>query len=451
MLNEPASSIDKTPTTSAPRIPISEWNKDESDEIRELVSTVLLVDTELHPATDPIPIDESLILMGRGTRLIATFAGRLMVDSETAYSQLDNLLQSKNWVAMFREMDGKQVIHVLTRPAKPKPRGWWINLVLLVATTLSLLLVGTAIAIAEIKLTDPGRAKMLTENFLGEIWRGWPYAVSLLLILGTHELGHYFAARRHKMMVSLPYFIPLPFLSPFGTLGAFIQLRQPIRNRKILLDIGVSGPLAGLVFAIPILLIGLANITPLPIAAFGDPGDSSYEGDSIVYALAKTVTYGHFVPDGQVDICVDCSQLAWAGWTGLLVTAFNLFPLGQLDGGHIMYSLFGDRARKLYFPTIVIMLLLTLFVSSIWWLWLLLLVFLGRVYATPLDNLTPLNPGRRIVAIFALIVFVLIFVPAPLTQTGGNGLFTGALALTAAPAIIRSLIVRARLWQLSRS
>src|SRR5690606_23470644 len=182
-------------------------------------------------------------------------------------------------------------------------------------------------------------------------------------------------------------------------------LRQPLRNRKILMDVGAAGPLAGLFFAVPILLIGLASVPPHPMSMLG----GIYEGDSILYAAAKVITYGHFVPDGQVDVCINCNQLAWAGWTGLLVTALNLFPLGQLDGGHIIYSAFGDRARKLYYPLMGLMILLTLFVSSTWWLWLLMLLFLGQMYAAPLDTITPLDKPRRWVALAALIIFVLIF------------------------------------------
>src|SRR5690606_26585459 len=127
--------------------------------------------------------------------------------------------------------------------------------------------------------------------------------------LGSHELGHYFAARHHKIAVTLPYFIPAPFVSFLGTFGAFIQLREPMRNRKVLLDIGAAGPLTGLIFPIPIVFIGLATSTVGPMTPGG-----YLEGNSFLYALAKTIVFGRFLPDGQVDVYMN--QLAMAGWAG---------------------------------------------------------------------------------------------------------------------------------------
>ncbi|MCS7071526.1 MAG: site-2 protease family protein, partial [Anaerolinea sp.] len=197
--------------------------------------------------------------------------------------------------------------------------------------------------------------------------------------------------------------------------GAFIQLREPIRNRNVLLDVGAAGPLAGLLFAIPILFIGLATSIVTPI----QPG-ASVEGNSLLYALAKTIVFGRFLPDGQVDVLVN--QLAWAGWTGLLVTALNLIPLGQLDGGHILFALIGDTARKLYFPLLGVMALLVFFVSDVWLLWLILLLFFGRVYASPLDMITPLTQRRRWIAYLGIVVFIVTFIPAPFTiAEGGSG------------------------------
>jgi membrane-associated protease RseP (regulator of RpoE activity) len=246
-----------------------------------------------------------------------------------------------------------------------------------------------------------------------EIWRGIPYAASILLILGAHEMGHYVAARRHKLAVTLPYFIPVPFLALtlVGTMGAFIQLRQPMRNRKMLFDVGAAGPLTGLIFAVPILLIGLANTHVVPIPASA----GTYEGDSLFYAAAKTVTFGHYLPDGRLDVCIDCNQLAWAGWVGLLVTALNLIPIGQLDGGHVLYSLIGEHARRLYYPLLIALCALSV-VANMWIIWVVLMLIFGRIYATPLDMITPLDNRRRSLAIFTLIVAVLVFVPMPLSQ-----------------------------------
>jgi membrane-associated protease RseP (regulator of RpoE activity) len=417
MLNETASTRSDHVPVRAPQAPLS---REEvlHNEIRQMVATVLLIEKESFVESEnknPDPSD----LSGIGTQLVATFEGTLLLDSELAYDKLDAQLAGVRHLALFRPAKPapgeapnpavQHAIHIITgRVNTAPPRPWWPNLLLFIATFLSVLYVGTILAIAQIANSDPVLAQQLADRIILEMWRGLPYALSLMLILGSHELGHYFAARRHKLGVTLPYFIPLPIISPFGTMGAFIQLRQPMKNRKMLLDVGAAGPLTGMLFAVPILLIGLAQLQPAPTTPGG-----VYEGDSLLYAGAKILTYGHFVPQNGQDICINCSQLAWAGWTGLLVTALNLIPIGQLDGGHVLYSLIGERARRLYFPFLIGMVVLV-FLTDVWIIWVALLLFFGRVYATPLDMITPLDNRRRWIAIIALVVFVLIFVPVPL-------------------------------------
>lgn len=413
MFNEPATSRDDQPIARLNLPPVS---RDELlvNEIRQMVADVLVIEKETLPEHEPSPNGLPPALLDN--RLVATFEGRLLLDSETAYDRLDGQFAPSNHFPIFRKADarrgetgGPHVVQVVSGRINPKPRPWWPNLLLFLATLVSVLIVGTDLAINEIARVSPLLALRLSNQFFLELWRGLPYAGAILLILGAHELGHYFAARRHKLAVTLPYFIPLPFISLFGTMGAFIQLRQPMRNRKMLLDVGAAGPLTGLLFAIPILFIGLSQAPLQPIAPGG-----LYEGDSLLYAAAKTIVYGRFVPDGRVDVCINCNQLAWAGWTGLLVTALNLIPIGQLDGGHVLYSLIGDHARKLYFPLLAVMIGLV-FLTDVWLFWVLLLLIFGRMYATPLDSITPLDNRRRFIAVLALVVFVAIFVPAPLS------------------------------------
>jgi membrane-associated protease RseP (regulator of RpoE activity) len=168
--------------------------------------------------------------------------------------------------------------------------------------------------------------------------------------------------------------------------------------------------------AIPILIIGLATSIVSPI----QPG-STVEGNSLLYALAKTIVFGRFLPDGQVDVLVN--QLAWAGWTGLLVTALNLIPIGQLDGGHILYALIGEVARRLYYPLIGVLVALTFLVSEVWFFWLILLFLFGRVYATPLDMITRLDRRRQWIGALSLVIFLVTFTPIPFTVAeGGSGL-----------------------------
>jgi membrane-associated protease RseP (regulator of RpoE activity) len=285
-------------------------------------------------------------------------------------------------------------IVLLAMPAvfDPAPSRWSINLVLFILTIFTTLFAGA--------LHEPA--------FTGtEIWLGWPFSLSMLLILGAHELGHYFAARYHKVPVTLPYFIPM--LSIIGTLGAFIRLKAPMKNRRAMLDIGVAGPLAGLVFAVPLLIWGLliSDVGPLP------EGGYYLEGNSILYATIKAILFGEVLPAGGID--VNLSQVAWAGWVGLLVTGLNLFPVGQLDGGHVAYVLFGRRARQLYWPVIFGLILLAVLTQTLMWgIWVALLFFFGRYHAEPLDSVTPLDGRRRAIAVFTLLLFIFVFVPIPL-------------------------------------
>ncbi|MCK6582347.1 MAG: site-2 protease family protein, partial [Anaerolineales bacterium] len=260
------------------------------------------------------------------------------------------------------------------------------------------------------------------------IFTGWPFALSLLGILLAHELGHYFMSRYHKTPATLPYFIPLPF-SPLGTMGAAILMRGIPKNKRILFDIGVAGPIAGLVIAIPVLLYGLSLSSLGPI----EPNPNGFlEGNSILYFLAKFIVFGQLlpapaapqgliywlqyfftgrpVPFGGLDVFIH--PVAFAGWAGILVTALNLIPAGTLDGGHIIYSLFGEKAKKA-FPFIVGLLIVLGVFWSGWWLWAALLFWLGRVNAQPMDQITELDPKRKAVAYAMIAVFILVFTPVP--------------------------------------
>ncbi len=358
------------------------------NQLRTAISAVLDIEEAANP---PVPNVE------------IQYTGQLRVPSEGVIDQLDPTLARLGVHAYLSqdEATGKHIITIVRGRFTSRVLPWWPNLVLLILTVLSLLFVGAG--------TQAGVEGRDVEAFSDiHLLDGWPYALSLLLILGAHELGHYFAARRHHVNVTLPYFIPMPF-GLFGTLGAFILLREPMKNRNVLFDVGAAGPLAGLIFAIPILIIGLSTSK---IQEVPKNEDTAREGNSLLYAASKIVVFGRFVPDGDEDVFIN--QLATAGWTGLFVTALNLIPLGQLDGGHVIYTLFGRRVRQLYWPIVAIFATLAVWVSSAWFLWTFLLFLFGRRYATPLDDVTPLDGWRRIVGIVALIIFVLVFVPNPI-------------------------------------
>ena len=328
------------------------------------------------------------------------FRGQFLRPPADCFDELRRRFERHGYTPMAdKEADGRAALLALPVVfAQHRPR-WIINLVLFLLTVGSTLYVGASYG-------------AVTREQTFQIWHGWPFALSVLLILGAHEMGHYFAARRHNVPVTLPFFLPMPW-SYFGTLGAFIQLRGPVTNRRGLFDVGAAGPLAGLVFAVPVLLYGLATSDLGPIA----PGQP-FEGNSVLYLLAKLAVFGRILPGGGADVYLN--QVAWAGWVGLFVTGLNLLPVGQLDGGHVAYALFGERSSRFFWPVIIGLALIVVYSwlqgapALTWVLWIFLLMAFGRVHARPLEDITTLDPRRRALAVFTLVLFFLCFVPLPL-------------------------------------
>jgi len=363
---------------------------------------------------------------------VVRYRGKLRSeDSESLYDQLANGLKPFQITPLFRWDEGRHAILLVPGQPDPKAGRPWLNLVMFILTLLSVLLTGGMY----------GYDGDLPGNILQAGWifisRGWPFAVSMLAILAAHEFGHYLVGRKHGVNVSLPFFIPLPF-SLFGTMGAFINMKSVPKNRKVLLDVGVAGPLAGMVVALPVLILGL-SLSTLDALPASPPAGMMYqiEGNSLLYLLLKFVTFGQLLPApetygalgpglywvryfftgqplpmGGLDVLLH--PVAWAGWAGLLVTSLNLIPAGQLDGGHIMYVLFGRKTMQRIWPVVLIGLGLLGLVWMGWFLWAALIFFLGRVYAEPLDTITPLDEKRKWLGRLALLVFVLTFTPVPL-------------------------------------
>ncbi len=346
-----------------------------------------------------------------------------------AYDSLAENLRPHKVTPLFRKDDqGTHIIFITDGIIEPQPSRISINIIMLILTIISVMFTGAQMSATEMPPDAAGQILASLKN----IFSGAPFALALLSILGAHELGHYFAGRYHKTAVTLPYFIPLP-LSLLGTMGAFIQLKDFPKNKRHLLDIGIAGPLAGLIIAIPVLLIGLSlsEIGPIQQTQGG-----FIEGNSLLYLAAKYITFhqllpapasydgmspilywlryfftGSPIPYGGTDVLIH--PVALAGWAGILVTAINLIPAGQLDGGHIMYVLFGKRLRYAY-PIILTILLIMGYFWNGWWLWVGLLLLFGRNYAEPLDQITELDPARRILAICAILIFIIVFTPVPI-------------------------------------
>lgn len=332
------------------------------------------------------------------------FRGRFLVPPVDSFETLRRRFERHGFTPTVSE-EGDYTVLVALPVVFDHPRSrWWINALLYVATILSTLFVGAFYETGSVEIA------------VNHLWLGWPFSLGVMLILTAHELGHYFAARHHGVPVTLPYFIPMP-ISLFGTFGAFIRLQGPMNNRRALFDVGAAGPLAGLVFALPILFYGLATSNLGLI-----PPNASFEGNSLLYLLAKFAVFGRVLPGDGIDVFLN--QTAMAGWVGLFVTGLNLLPVGQLDGGHVAYSLFGKRAEWFYWPTLLGLGFITLYsyVRGIfvptWLLWMVLLFFLGRIHARPLEDMTELDPMRRALAVFTLALFFLVFVPLPFAGAG---------------------------------
>jgi membrane-associated protease RseP (regulator of RpoE activity) len=373
-----------------------------------------IVRPELNIESVEVPVDPRM----EGSLILH---GRLMVHDGEFFSRWLDDFRQIGYTPVLRSDETQSdlvALHIMAGvPRKTMPRVW-LNVLLFVVTFFSTLFVGSLYGGAAV-------------NSLGDLFRptnlvrGLPFALTLLGILGAHEFGHYFAARYHRVAVSLPYFIPMPL--GFGTLGAVIQMKEPVPDRRKLFDIAVSGPLAGLALAIPLLLVGLAS-SPVTVPE-PSPG-AMLEGNSILYYYAKIAVFGKALPNPVTGEDVLMNQVTFAAWIGLLVTAINLLPVGQLDGGHAVYAVFGRYARYINIATLVFMTVLAVaglpplqqllpalasFGYTGWFLWLaVLLALVGPFHPPALNDVSELGPNRRLLGYFIIFLFIVLFVPVPL-------------------------------------
>jgi membrane-associated protease RseP (regulator of RpoE activity) len=324
------------------------------------------------------------------------FRGYLQQEPDEAFAELSRrfeLLDYTPSLSRDEKNGGQDVVVAVRGVVRPRPSQAWINAALFVATVFTTLLAGS----------------MYEE---GGLLSGIPFAFTLLAILGTHEFGHYFVARRHQAAVTLPYFIPFPALPgmlSLGTMGAVIQLRSPIRNRKQLFDIGVAGPLAGLFVAIPLLIYGLSQSPVEP-----PPTHVAYylqEGNSLLYLGLKYLVHGRILPGDGFDVTMN--SMTFAAWIGLFVTCLNLLPMGQLDGGHVAYALFGRHAWQLARVTALVLLGLGLLGWQGWFLWVILPFVFGLRHPPPLNDHTPLDSKRKALGVVMIFIFIVVFIPVP--------------------------------------
>ncbi|MCI4331754.1 MAG: site-2 protease family protein [Thermoplasmata archaeon] len=338
---------------------------------------------------------------------------------EERFDRLRQELWTQYYIPTIRRDRGEFIVEVIRRP-RTKTWSSWTNLVLLVLTVATTVAAGGFLWLAYV-----GGNHLVASDFF---WGGLTFALPLMGILGIHELAHYVVARHHHVEASVPYFIPLPppFVL-FGTFGAFISLREPIPSKKALLDIGASGPLAGFAVAIPVTALGMFLSAHAPVLSVANCGPSvlgvSYGnltfGTSLFwFALSK------FVPVAFLNL----HPVALAGWVGLLVTAMNLLPTSQLDGGHVFRALLGDRYRWVSWAGIIALFGMGILYSG-WFIFALLLLFMGARHPPPLNDITPLDRKRWAVGGVAVLILVSAFVIIPLsTPTGNYNVTTSAVS-----------------------
>jgi membrane-associated protease RseP (regulator of RpoE activity) len=289
-------------------------------------------------------------------------------------------------------------------PVKFRDRRW-LHLLLLVLTALTTMLVGLGHYAAF--LSELG-ARTVNAGWSSLGYGAW-YSATILAILGAHEMGHYVACRYYRVDASLPYFIPAVGVLT-GTFGAVIRIREPILYKRALFDIGIAGPIAGFVVAVPALFLGLAlsNVVPLP------RGFQGLElGEPLLFKAASWLVWG--AP--AQGLTVNIHPMAFAAWFGLLATALNLFPIAQLDGGHISYAVLGRRSTYVTYGALLCAAALTL-VSLSWLVWTVMIVAMlfvaGPRHPPVMDELVPLDRTRQWLAVFAIVMFALCFTPAPI-------------------------------------
>ncbi len=287
----------------------------------------------------------------------------------------------------------------------PEQKFPWLNLALFILTCVSTSIVGTVLMAGFTNSLGSG-----LRDFTREIWRtpsllitGLPFSLAIMAILLAHEMGHYLTCRYYGISASLPYFIPAPTI--VGTMGAFIRIRSPIHHRAALLDVGIAGPIAGFVLAIPALLIALTQsrfVVPDPAGGFG-------LGEPLIFKLLEFLM-GKVPPPGM-DL--DLHPIGLAAWFGFFATALNLLPVGQLDGGHIAYALFGRVHKRISQGFLFSLIPLGIFYWQGWLLWTTVLLFIGLRHPMTLDDSIPLSRRHIWLGWIALAMLVLCFTPMP--------------------------------------
>ncbi len=328
------------------------------------------------------------------------------IDEETLEGNFDSLrksLSEKGYVPMLRYEKGEHIIYIIQKP-KRKEKSIWINISLLIATIITTILTGSILNMGHSEIQSV--ANILDIFSINNLFSGTVFfALPLMSILFVHEMGHYFTSKKHGIKTSLPFFIPIPPILPgfnIGTFGALISSSDPMPNKKALFDVGISGPLAGFIIAIPVTAIGIATSEIVPISDF-----SSGEvilGSSFLFIILSNMI--HTIPEG---FALNLNSTAFAGWVGLLITSINLLPAGQLDGGHIFRAVLGKKQKYVGWIAVFIM------IFTGWTFFAIIIVLMmGMMHPPPLNDDTDIDMKRKALFFVALAILILCFIPFPI-------------------------------------
>lgn len=321
-------------------------------------------------------------------------------DSEEKFNLLRKSLSEKGYIPMLRLEHGEHLLYVIKKP-KIKKKPVWINYLLFIATVITTTLAGSYLWTG---IYNKDWTKMVSPNYMlqGLIF----FSIPLLLILGIHEMGHYYASKKHNVEASLPFFIPLPPpIFTLGTFGALISTREPIPDRKSLMDIGAAGPICGFIVAIPVILLGFYFMQQNPII--------STNTDSGVQILLPIVVQ-FFSSFFTIPANAALHPTAFAGWVGLFVTGLNLLPIGQLDGGHVSRALFKEKSKYITWAAIALIIGLSFFYTGFFIVAIIVIFLLGTQHPAPLNELNPLDNKRIAIGIIAILIFILCFTTVPM-------------------------------------
>lgn len=329
----------------------------------------------------------------------------------TRFNELRKELKQNGYTPILRHEKGEHTILVMKKP-KLVYKSVRVNLIMLFLTIFSTVWAGSIYWASrsdwEMEETIDIFTVVLNPNYA--LFGALSFALPLMTILGAHELAHYFAAKRHGVDASLPFFLPIPpIIGPFGTFGAFISMREPIPNKKALVDIGAAGPIAGFLVAIPVTILGLILSDLYPVTSPETNENVVYIGVPIIFMGLESIFP---IPGGSL-----MHPTLFAGWVGLFVTGLNLLPCGQLDGGHISRALVGDKSKYLSYATIAAMIGFGLIFPG-WIILAFLIMFLGLKHPPPLDDLSSLDTRRKVIGVFSILMLLLCFHPVPLMPAG---------------------------------